>query len=47
MLERGYAIVTAADHEIVQDSAQIAPGEAVALTFARGAASAKIETVER
>ncbi len=47
VLERGYAIVTAADHKIVQDSAQIAPGEAVALAFARGAASAKIETVER
>ncbi len=47
VLERGYAIVTSADQGIVQDSAQIAPGEAVALTFARGAASAKIETVER
>jgi exodeoxyribonuclease VII large subunit len=42
VLERGYAIVTAADGTIVQDSAALAIGEDVALAFARGSAGAKI-----
>ncbi len=42
VLERGYAIVAAADGRIVQDSAQVGVGDDVALTFARGRAGAKI-----
>ena len=42
VLERGYAIVAAADGAIVVDAAQVAPGDAVALRFARGAADASI-----
>ncbi len=42
VLERGYAIVTAADGAIVDDAAQLAVGDAVALAFARGSAEATI-----
>ena len=42
VLERGYAIVAGADGTIVQDARQVQPGDAVALTFARGAADARI-----
>jgi exodeoxyribonuclease VII large subunit len=42
VLERGYAIVTARDGTIVQDSAGVAIGEEVAIAFARGSAGAKI-----
>ena len=42
VLERGYAIVMAMDDAIVQDAAQVAAGDAVALTFARGGADATI-----
>jgi exodeoxyribonuclease VII large subunit len=47
VLERGYAIVTADDGSIVQDSAQIAPGDAVGISFARGGANATITSVKR
>ena len=47
VLERGYAIVTAADGTIVQDAARLAAGDDVALTFARGRAGATIDSVER
>ena len=42
VLERGYAIVAAGDGSIVQDARQVSPGDAVALTFARGGADATI-----
>ena len=46
VLERGYAIVAAADGTIVVDARQVAAGDVVALTFARGSADAKIEDVQ-
>jgi exodeoxyribonuclease VII large subunit len=45
VLERGYAIVTAESGAIVQDSSQLAPGDEVTLTLARGRAGAKINKV--
>jgi exodeoxyribonuclease VII large subunit len=42
VLDRGYSIVTSAAGAIVQDVAQIAVGEAVELTLARGRAGARI-----
>ncbi|MEO8752709.1 MAG: exodeoxyribonuclease VII large subunit [Casimicrobiaceae bacterium] len=42
VLERGYAIVAGSDGAIVQDARQVRPGDAVALTFARGGADATI-----
>ena len=42
VLERGYAIVAGSDGAIVQDVRQVQQGDAVALTFARGGADAKI-----
>jgi len=47
VLERGYSIVQKSGGEIVRDSAALAPGEAVALRFAKGGAEARIETVDR
>jgi exodeoxyribonuclease VII large subunit len=47
VLDRGYAIVTAADGAIVQDAAQLAAGDAIALALARGSAHATIDSVER
>jgi exodeoxyribonuclease VII large subunit len=47
VLERGYAIVTRADDEVVQDAASLTRGEDVAITFARGRAGAKVTDVER
>jgi exodeoxyribonuclease VII large subunit len=47
VLERGYAIVAAADGTIVQDAQQVNEGDAVALTFARGGADAKITKPRR
>ena len=41
VLERGYAIVTSTAG-IVSDARQIAPGQSVALTFARGSANATV-----
>ena len=42
VLERGYAIVSGSDGSIVQDARQVQEGDAVALTFARGGADARI-----
>jgi exodeoxyribonuclease VII large subunit len=42
VLERGYSIVSHLDGDIVRDSAQLAPGEDVTMTFARGAARARV-----
>jgi exodeoxyribonuclease VII large subunit len=42
VLERGYAIVTTAAGGVVQDAAQLAPGDDVTLTLARGSAKAVI-----
>ncbi len=42
VLERGYAIVATVDGAIVRDSAQLAAGDAVQLTLARGGAAATI-----
>ena len=42
VLERGYAIVTAADGAIVEDTAKLAVGDNVDIAFARGNAGAKI-----
>jgi len=46
VLERGYAIVTAADGRVVQDAATLSRGERVGLALARGSASATIDDVE-
>jgi exodeoxyribonuclease VII large subunit len=43
VLERGYAIVATGDGAIVLDAAQLAVGDPVALTFARGRASATVD----
>jgi exodeoxyribonuclease VII large subunit len=42
VLDRGYSIVARTDGTIVQDAAQIEQGEALALSFARGGALAKV-----
>ena len=42
VLERGFALAVTVDGEIVQDGAQLRPGDAVALTFARGGADALV-----
>ena len=42
VLARGYAIVTTADGVIVDDTMQLAVGDAVALAFAHGNADATI-----
>jgi len=42
VLERGYAIVARDDGAIVRDAAQLASGDAVQITLARGAADARI-----
>ncbi len=46
VLERGYAIVATTDGRIVQDARQLAPGNEVALTLARGSAGAKVTRVD-
>ncbi len=46
VLERGYAIVSTAQDEIVVDSAQLKPEDAVTLTLARGRAGAVVKNVE-
>jgi exonuclease VII large subunit len=47
VLERGYAIVAMTDGSIVADAAQVAAGDRVALTFARGSADATIDETRR
>lgn len=44
VLERGYAVVRQADGSVVRDAASIASGDRLALTFARGRATAAVET---
>jgi exonuclease VII large subunit len=46
VLTRGYAIVTTASGDVVYDAAQVAKGDAIALAFARGGASAAVTDVE-
>ena len=46
VLTRGYAIVTTASGDVVYEGAQLAKGDAVALAFARGGASADVTDVE-
>jgi exodeoxyribonuclease VII large subunit len=46
VLDRGYAIVTRGDGAIVQDARELAPGAAVAMTFARGTAEATVRRVD-
>ncbi len=43
VLTRGYAYVAMADGQLVVDARQVAAGDAVALTFARGSAVARVE----
>jgi exodeoxyribonuclease VII large subunit len=47
VLDRGYAIVTAADGAIVQDAASLAVGDDVGIALARGAADAKVTRLRR
>lgn len=47
VLERGYAIVSTAQNEIVVDSAQLKPDDAVTLTLARGHAGAIVRSVDK
>jgi exodeoxyribonuclease VII large subunit len=42
VLQRGYAIVATPQGDIVTDSAQLALGDVVAMTFARGRADARV-----
>jgi exonuclease VII large subunit len=45
VLDRGYAIVTAADGRIVHDSASLARGDDVAITLALGEVGATVTRV--
>jgi exodeoxyribonuclease VII large subunit len=45
VLERGYSLVQQADGSIVRDSNQLAPKEALTVTFAHGQAEVKVEIV--
>ncbi len=45
VLTRGYAYVTTGPGAVVSDVRQVAVGERVALTFARGGASARVEAI--
>jgi exodeoxyribonuclease VII large subunit len=47
VLERGYSIVAAADGSIVRSAAEVQPGQRVDITFAQGAAGARIEDVTK
>lgn len=46
VLERGYSIVHTAQGKIVRDSAQLAAGDLLALTFARGRAEAQVKKTD-
>jgi exodeoxyribonuclease VII large subunit len=46
VLERGYSIVEKRDGQIVRSAQQIAAGESLRLTFASGAAQARVEQIE-
>lgn len=45
VLDRGYAIVRDTAGTIVRDAATLAPGQAIAVEFAQGAATATVDTV--
>jgi exodeoxyribonuclease VII large subunit len=47
VLERGYSIATRASGAIVQDAAQVNAGEALTVTFARGAVDTQVTRVRR
>ncbi len=47
VLERGYAIVTAADGRIVQDAATLHRGDRIGVALARGSAEAVVEQAKR
>jgi exodeoxyribonuclease VII large subunit len=44
VLQRGYSIVSRPDGHIVQDGAQLEPGDDVTMTFARGSARATVNS---
>jgi exodeoxyribonuclease VII large subunit len=46
VLERGYAIVTDAEGDVVTDAGRLAAGDEVALTLARGRAGARITALD-
>jgi exodeoxyribonuclease VII large subunit len=46
VLERGYSIVEKSGGQIVRSAAQVAAGEPLRLTFARGAAQTRVEHVD-
>ena len=46
VLERGYSIVEKRDGQIVRSAEQVAAGEPLRLTFARGAAQTRVEAIE-
>lgn len=46
VLDRGYSIVARADGAIVRDGASLAVGDPLSLRFARGSATARVETKE-
>jgi exodeoxyribonuclease VII large subunit len=47
VLERGYAIALDASGAVVRDAAQLAPGDEISLTLARGSAQAEVKTTKR
>ena len=47
VLERGYSIAADAAGKVVRDAAQVAPGEALTVTFARGSAETQVKGVTR
>jgi exodeoxyribonuclease VII large subunit len=46
VLERGYSIIEKRDGQIVRSAEQVAGGELLRLTFARGAAQTRVEHIE-
>ncbi len=47
VLERGYAIAHDASGAVVHDAAKLAPGDKLAITFARGSAHTEVKTTKR
>ena len=45
VLSRGYAIVAKSSGEIVADASELAAGDRIAVTFARGGADATVDTI--
>jgi exodeoxyribonuclease VII large subunit len=44
VLERGYGIVRDAEGQVVRDAARLSPGDAIAISLARGEADARVES---